>query len=578
MKFLMVFLFLGFLFIFAQTLFAQENSEFEKKAIEEILVDVEKIEDSYQRLIYLSKAGKYLCKYDKNRAEKIFQRAISDLIQTQNKSIVANKDKPDKSYRELSFRSIIILAIAGCNPELAYKYLFQTRPQFLARNLENFYKDPSAFDNKIQSFLTSEISIESDLQRRIIKINPKRVSEFIEHELETILTYQTIELIRILLRENPNLAIQVFEKIVNKIVNSKFYSEEDKKPLKNGYLYIPFFASYILSTLGNEKVNKISQTRVPDKTLSSLAFKIIIESIKNEYIYLSGDLLDIIKRFYPDKVFEYEQMKSKKLNSPEEVEKENFRKITDWSTPYENLLENAKNFSETYQPRLYRFAACKLVYNDQINEAKTLLESQFPDNFYTDKKLSLMIYIRVFESLYAKDYEIAERLTMQIPDPQLKIDALSLLAEVYYKNNLDKEKAVTYLKQAEKIVSENPQEINYFEAMSDIITSYATVAPEIAFPMFDKLHNQTDFSKNRSISLNQYRDYKDLGLEGHFGLKTGFNYNNIVLRLKKISFQKTLEIINKNKSPLARASTKSELFESFVSDFGSLEISRHCKS
>ncbi len=541
---------------------ANKRLEQKKEVIEQILVDAEKLENPEHRATAFSKAGQFLCEFDKNRAKKIFEKSFNELIILQNKIEIDENDDL-KKFNSLSSQRLFIVfqSISDCDPELAYEYLYKSRTKNLSRMLDQFYKDPTSVDRKMLGWLQSESNFETNLQSKIIRVNPERAVEFINHNLNSVITNSTLDFLKTLDRSNPSLSEELTDKVVNKLLDIKLFSDVDKKPIYSGSQFNYIILNSFLRTLGDNKQNKRYLIKVSDDLLSKLAYKVITETIENDFTYIDEDALAVIKRFHPSQIWDFEQMKSERLKTPEVIEAQKFNELKKNNPPSEILLSSVKDFSNSYQQEIYKLTACKLVEENKFNQAKTLFESNYSDEFYRDVKLSMLIYSNASKKWKLGKYQEAEDLISQISDLQLRIDALATLAEIIFNKKQDKEKALSYLATAENIVNQNLNSVVFSEAMVDIISAYALIDPETAFLKFDKLLNHTDFSDKPFVSFKKYSEFKDIGLEGYFGIKNGFNFNPIVSRLKNISFEKTLGIINKNKEPWSRIFSKTHLFE-----------------
>lgn len=546
--------------------------EQKKQVIGEILADIKKLENPDDRANFLAKAGKYLCQVKaKDRAEEVFEETINELL------LVKKKERENSTYKTRYgpfFHIFVLQEISACDPELAYEYLLRIRSPRVKKILEDFYRNPNIYkgDEKTTALVGWELNLESNIKSKIIWRKPERTLELIEHDINTFITHKTLETLRRIPKGKAAEADRLAEKAVKKLLVTDFF-DEDNKPTPSGLAPVYQTANRFLKYFGKTGNKRKYGPKISESLLIRLADKISSEQINSGNLAVYREELEIIRRYFPERFARIEQLKAEWLKTPEIIEAKSFEELKTGPTSAEILLSKAESFSDSYRQKIYTLAACRLVEEKRTAEAESFLQSKYPNEFYRSIKQSLIIYSHILDNLKYGDFQRAEYLIRQIPDPQLKTDALTVLAEKIFLKKQDSKKALMFLAEAGDLLEQNLHKIVYSEAMIDIISAYALVAPDEAFPMFDKLLNQTDYSNKLPVSFKGYNDYKDIGFIGYSGYKNGFTYAPIVARLKNASFEKTLAIINKNKSPKTRVHTKTHLFEraDIYNDYHGLE-------
>lgn len=553
------------------------------KVIEEILQDIPKLEDAKDRTWANAKVGEYLCKFDKDEANKLFNIAVNELIFAQNNSEFVEDDSSGKIYYGSFQRDMVIQSISECDPELALEYLYKTRPQKTSELINLYYKDPTMMRSSIKGvgWMGNEVLRETNLKADVTRRNPKRGIELIKQDLNNALTYKTIYQINDVYRTDKLVAQELADKAIDKIIRLQFF-DSDNKPTLNESFPNYGIASEFLRMFGRENLNQKFKLQISDESLSKLADKISREIIQSGVIFVSNDDLQIINRFFPERSIEIEKIKIAKSNLPENLESNRYSKLIKSDQTIEILLLKAGDFSLKRQDDIYQFAACKMVKNKDYSAAQTLLKEKFSNKDYFDKHYSLIVYSNLIKSVKNKDeFSEAEKYLTQIPDPQLAIDAYAFVAEFYYRKTQTSQKSLKLLAKANEIYKSNLDKINRREASHDILSVYALIDSDLAFDMFDHQINVYDKNLKNDEAFDKYSDVKHIGQVGYFGTKSNRNSHLSVMLLGKNDFERTLSIINKNKSPYSRIILKGNLIEPYKTNFwtfGIERIQRYCDS
>lgn len=555
-----------------------------KIVLEQILADIEKLEEPDERARYLSSAGKEFCKDgEKRRAVELFERSINEFNTAKAKAEKINDKKSFEIIFGGSTRIQVIQEINVCDSELAYDFLLETRPLKLTETLKSFYLNPyySALDPRIVGIVSWEISRELNLKREILRVKPERAEEFINRDLNTFISNQTLDSLDRLSGLNQMLSNNLTERVVEKLLRTQFYNPLDKKEIAFTSPNTFQTATSFLKALGNDSKNNWYRIKVSEDTLVKLADKIAKDATDAKYEWIYADALDVIKRLVPDRYAQFEQMKSDKLKTPEGIEARKFKDLMQDSVPVEKLLNDAGSFSEENQRKIYKFAACKLAIQGNLRSADNLLNENFTDKENTNKRLSLILYQFVYKSLMSEknDFQKAEEWIEHMPDAQLKIDALAFLAEtIYGKDKSNKEKSLLLLSKALKEFESNTDSINQSEAKMDIMNGFSAVEPEVAFQMFETILNPNEKLKVNGETYNKYGKIKDLNWIGLFGARPSLVRNTAISNFVKNNFEKTLHIVNNIDSIGTRIFYKLILLESKLDDFyDSDEIRSYCR-
>ncbi len=544
---------------------ANKLLEQKKLVIEQILLDAAKLELPKDRAWALAKAGAYLCKIDKPRAEKLFERSIKELLFAQNNPESANKEYPGNLPYASIERHNVLRSIGNCDPELAYTYLYQTRSLNLSQVISDFYRDTSLMDRipKEIGSIQSELSKETNLRSDIIRKNPKRAVELISQDLNTFISDRTLERIKILNGTDQKQANQLLEKAVSKLLETKFFDEENKNLVLFGTYRNYHTALIVLRDLGMENLREKYSLKISDELLIKLADKVSEAFLKNTRYWIYEDVLKTIQRILPDRFVQIEQMKADRLKTPEAIESKKYNELTSNNPTSETLLSGTKDFSEKYQARIQRFAACTLVKEERFAEAENLLKDASGEDILSHE-FSLVIYSNVLRDIRDKQYERAETSIEKMPDAHLHIDALAFLAEEIYKQNPkeNRQKSLALLSKAEKLLDSTFETISEALALSDIIPVYALIDPEKAFQKFDSLiRGETENSLKFNKSTKKLKETGILALISFVGIRNVQSYDLIVSRLNSQNFDRTLSIINKLKLPKSRISARLNLLK-----------------
>lgn len=552
-----------------------------KVVLEQILVDIGKLELPEERARFLSSAGKQFCKEgDKGRAVELFELATKEFHIARNRAEnIREKNSEGLIYGGVP-RMFIIQDINDCDEDLAYEYLVRTRPKILSDTLVRFYKNPvySNLDKKIIYVVSWEISRETNLKSEIIRRKSNRAEEFIKQDLQNNISNNTLGYLESLYRKNPTLANSLTEKVVQKLLTMQMY-DIDKKPIFITYPANIQIAVSFLKALGKDEPNERYKMRISDELLIKLADKVSNDILESKYDWVEEYALKTIQRLFPNRFAQIEQMKADKIKTPEAIERQKYNELKENDAAVEELLFDAGNFSEPFQQKIYKLAVCKLVEQEQFNQAGKLFAEKSTDKSHINKRLSLIFYANVIKILQEKNYEQAEKIIRQMPDPQLRIDALAFLArQIYYKDRINnKQKALSLLSDALTEFDLNSAYINQSVGFGNILSVYSLVETDMAFPMFNLLINTKSKSNDNGETYSKYADSEDMREISFYIYNNNDNYSKIISNLRKRDFEKTLEIINKIEQPRTRIYLKLDLLEANnSSDFFLERVERFC--
>ena len=557
-----------------------------KVVLEQVLAELEKLENPEKYPWFFSEAGKYVCETDKARAQKIFERSLTELNKAQKEGEFANKNDANDTVFISPFRFSIIQAISECDSEMAYGYLLKSRPRKLSESLTDFYKDPFALNGvenqRASGWVSMELSYEDRLRSEILRKNDARDVEFIKNDLKKAISSETLEFLRSLHRKNPVLANQLAESAARKLLEVPFYDEQNKRFTgTTQFTYNYNIAERFLREFGKEYPSAKNPFRISEESLRDIADKLSEVILARKIQWIQDDSLSTIRRFFPDRFAAIEQMKAEMSRRPEAIEKQKLKELSENGYSFDQILFVAESFSPENQQKLYKLAACKMVGVNEFAKAKDLIDAKTDDkdNFY--KQLSLINYSHGIKAIDEKDFERSERFMFQIPDAMLRIDALSFLAESVFSSNPkeNRRRALLILEKAKTEFDSNPEILTKRESLKDIISVYALIEPDAAFLMFDNLINQPIID---NISAENRKNAEDrlMGYSPTFsGVNSSLDFGVILSRLQDNDGEKVLGIINKHQSASNRISLKLSLLrKSNIDHFSASEILDYCRN
>ena len=308
---------------FTFSLFAQDSERNKRIALEtqvaqQLLYDLEKLPPDQNRAFVLVKAGQYLCRNDKPRAEKLFERAIKELIIAQNNAEKPVGNDPGYLYYGFSPRLFMIDSISQCDAELGYQYLQKSLPRSLSEIINDYYKNSILLkENNWGNYsLRWELTRERNLKSKITDKKPERLAEFINQDLKNYITPGTLNLLKALYKTDPTLAKQLTEKVFEKLLQLTLF-DENKKPtlIEDGYNFQ--IAQSFLSALGKDQKYEKYPIRVSDELLMRFTDKFSQELLDNGFSWVDESALKIIRRFFPDRSDQFEQRRAEKLKDSE---------------------------------------------------------------------------------------------------------------------------------------------------------------------------------------------------------------------------------------------------------------------
>lgn len=586
MKFILFSVNLCILLIFAPSIFAQLSgnsqganlSEIDKKnkrqteVAEQILVEAKQLKFPQDRAYVLGVVSEFVCRTgSKERAEKIFEESIKELNTAQK----TEKNTDDKLYENLIYgnfpRTVIIQSIKKCDAEMAYKFLLQSRPPKLSQILDDLYKKLISPEPKsvADDALINELLNESSIKTQIIRSKPERLVEFINQDIEKVISYNTIDLIKSLNRKDSELANELMEKAVNKILRLKFYDYENKTPIKAGFYYNLLIAISFLRELEVEPSRNPLRLTISEETLKKLADVVSKEIIDSGLSWLSSDSLKTIKLYFPERITQLEKIKTDRENSPENLEKRKYRQMFKENLPDENILAAADTFSEKNKKNVLKFVACRQVGQGNFEKAKNLLDQNFTENRNSDILLSYVIYSNSLQFVGEKDYITALKFAEKIPVTSLSIEAQVFILKRFYSENPEQNKAQSLIMLSEltKQIDSIAKTENKIPGLGKILEAYALIDANQAFPLFDFLIFQTNKTDFVDPTNSLIKDIAPPGMRTK--TRINFDFLETLKYLSKSDFDKTMLTINKFKNPISRIRVKLGIIsnERVFSDF-----------
>ena len=559
---------------------SEKTPQPEMKAAEQILVDVKSLKSPQDRAYILGYVGEYVCKNgEKARAEKIFEESFREITVAQKSA----KKTDGNIYENLIYgnfpRRIIIQSIANCDAEIAYKFLLQSRPPKLSQILDDFYKKQIYPEPKsvADEALNIEIERESSIKSQIIQKRPDLLAKLINQNIENAITYRTIDLLKELNKKDSALAAELTKKAINKILQLKFYDYEKKKPLRTGYFLNLSTAISFLRELGNDSPRGVSKINISEETLIRLADIISKETINSGLNWLSSDSLKTVERFFPERIEQLEKIKTDNLNSPDNLEKRNYRQMFNENLADEAILTTSENFSESNRKNVFRLIACRQVREGKFDKAKSLINEKFGGKGNPENLLSYVFYSNALRFFLEEDFENASALAKRIPDPLKNLDAQIFLLERFYAKNPEQNKAesLILLSELTKQFDSNSDVKNRVSGLGKILRVNALINAEQAFPLFEFLIYET----NKTDDIDSFFGYLENTPTGSIRVKSSikFEYPKTIKNLAKSDIDRTLLIINKLKRPVSRITLKLSIIKNNYSDYHYEDILDFCR-
>ncbi|MEZ5426650.1 MAG: hypothetical protein R2747_10320 [Pyrinomonadaceae bacterium] len=520
------------------------------RVAEQLLYDLEKLPPDENRAFVLAKAGQYLCQTDKMRAEKIFERAVKELLIAQNKAKKPVGDENGELYYGHAPRLTMIGSISQCDAELGYAYLQKTRPRSMSDLIEAFYKGRVSFEERSREtgHLRSELVQENLLKVTVSKKNPARAAEFIRQDLKNHINFWTIDLLVELYKTDPALANQLTEEAIGKLLQLDFFDPQNKKPIEAELGYKYDVASLFLSPWN--KPYKDYPMQVSRESLINLADKLSRDMLDNGVYSLGGFGLETIEKFFPDRVKQIRQLATEQRKNSEGEKLINFLKK---SPSLEKVLDRAEDFSPWYQKRLFNHTACLMVYDGNFTDARNLITKKWENKKLADHELDKIFYSAAW-SFAGENFDFAIEIVDQISSSDLRTEARALLAGGLFEQNpqANRQKALAILTETRKKLDSDPEIENRLAGMDNILSVYRFIDEEAAFRMFDLLIDQTNEIEGKVEAIDAYST-------GRSSARLGFR--KTVSALKKRDFSRTLDIINKLHRNGAKINTKLALLE-----------------
>jgi hypothetical protein len=525
------------------------------------------------RAYVLARAGKFLCKVDRDRATEQFRLAVGELATAQ--ATVVDLRKGSNLANDLnnssSIRPTILRSVAECDAELALQSLNRTRPPMVESAMSGSREKTNKIGDTSINFTAiaqNETALEQSIIRLAAEQNPDRASALLKESLKKGLTSETFSLLQRLNAKEPEEASRIANSVVENLSSTAF--AKTNPPNYQGLALVSTFLSDYIRTKGqDEKFLKYDDAAI--RSLEERAVAMYLEQ-RNGAGYVSSDLLiKAAEKLSPGNVLRLraqEKALTAKYGGITTSRSQEMSKLMSSNPTAERLVSESKNYSPDERRQLLYSAAYKFADRDDYSAAAALVNENFSDDVL-ENAIQCLNWYYAHRLMNLGKYSEAERMMNDFPENNRNAALMSLAQVVFDK---DKEKngayAVSILNRIRASMPERPptqQEMGY---LLQLVNAYTKIEPEQAFDMVETLVPQINELCDASIVIASFQGGSNMeqgeGIVAQ-GLPYGFYVDySVIQKLADKDLDRTEKLIEQFSRPEMRVTLKMQLAENLA--------------
>lgn len=519
-----------FFLLFVGLCFSQTiNPDFLQKSADSTAKEAASLKLPENKAVAFARLGRIYWRIDQNRARQLFRDSIDQLIIAQkeaelDRTFINRSDLVD--YGET--RKTILDMITAEDEELGFELFQKSRSATVKNVLAGI---PNGSMDKL--IAQREDIIEQTLISRITNKNPARAISYFRRTPRPNPTYLTLEILQTLQTKDKAVADEIISELIQRVLTAKFIQGSPELG----------FTGILLSD-----ASQTNRLKVDAQTLRQLAEK-VADFITKEVSPNQNYLISVVVKYLPEREAElkekYIPLRSS-IYQTSEINKEASDLLNSKATP-DKLLSEADKFPAELRQRIYVKATNQIALSDDIVRAKEILTKNFPKERLPDMFASLNWYLAT-QLTERGEFDKALELIEQVPENSRFNVLIHLANKMQAQKFEDKQKMLTILATARRLMPQIPITYQEFNQMSDLASAYASIDPETAFSLFELLIKKIgeiseasaivdSFQKNSNIRNNEY-----LINSGWIAL---MNLNPSLYSLTRIDFERTIKIISK---------------------------------
>lgn len=517
---------------------AKEKLRREAAFVEQILSDAQNLRLPENRALVYGKIANVLWQTDEKRARRIFQDALNELIAAHGEAETERGSR--QQFNNLIYgqspRWEILNSLAARDADFALEAMLKTRPPKLTQALAQFSVDRQQ-QTTSQQFARNEIQSEQRLIALAADQNPGRAVKLLRESLKRDVSYETINLLKKIHQKDPETADALCAEVAQKLLDTKL--SEDNQDFG--------FIQYFLSEFAQDKPQP-EALKISDSLLRSLADKFVRFSLRPSATsyYFNDGTLKAVEKFFPASAVQLRE--KQKAQQTQSGQYQDYEKLVQSDASAGELLRRANKFPPSYRNELYRKAAEKTAQSGDLSGAQNILTANLPEE-YAAQYLSQMSYNLFNQALSQGKLDEAGALATQIPDENMRFNALIQLAAVIYNKNPqeNKEQAASVLNQARALLADTPEKSADMNSLTTLASGYVRIEPNEAFRLLETLVPPLNELSEASAVVAKFGDYVpfrrgEYQFDGGNGLPGVYNFVNTVKMLKENDFDRAVAI------------------------------------
>lgn len=550
---------------------AAEKLERRSALIERIVADAAEFRLAENRAFVYAKAGSLICRSDREAAQALFQRSVSDLLEAQMVFEPRSTARGERLEFQIArtARPVVLALIAGCDAPFALESLFRTRTPMIQRAVFQAGEPAArvAEPNSSESLVAqSELRLEQNLMRHAAEQNPELAVKLLQDSIRKGVSPETLNLLRKLHEKDPVAAAQLGSETIDRLLSANLGEgsyASNAEGLTNGIL-----SDHIRPRRPDEKT-----FRFPDQQVRSLASKYITFMVGRGNRLYGGALQQLIKiaeTLSPGNVALLKRLERE--NTPREIRNvvpdAEGRRLIESRLPPAQLVAEARKLPAESRGPVYQAAANGMAAAGDLDGALSLLSSNLSGRALENAVANVNSSYAHFLGNQQKWAE-AERMIDQMPEERRPQALMTLARQAHAKAPTEnREYSAALLNRAASMLPERPDDQNSLAQFVQLTIAYAEVEPEQAFRSFQPVIELWNVLSDANAVVRGFQESGSVR-NGEFVLLTGINFgfqmdHTVIRILASADFDQTMRSIDTVTRRELRTSLRFQVIESVL--------------
>jgi hypothetical protein len=483
---------------------AERLQELERKTLgllDEIISSAWSLKLPENRAFVLTTTADLLWTHDEKRARNLFWEALNNLTSPANpagndsttKGPATDKAQSLNQYfATFAARREFLRKVARRDPQLALDMLRATRL-------------PPPEQASAKFGLPGEGDLEQEIASEAAARDPKRALQIARESLAKGLTFQLLNLLFQLNRQNPETASEFAGDLIDKIQTANVATDVYASRLSVQLLRlaripqnVPAENAAVLES-SRLKLNE-DQKRELVEILTNAALSV---SAKADLLAAVSEVMPEVEQFAPDRAAKLKAKQAEFNRTPSKAQRDwnDLNSLVSKGTP-EEMVKAAAKANDEAREELYRNAVITAVMQGKADALREFIKSEVEDE---SRRNSLNDSLDEQEILWAANHSDVEELQKLLPLIRLREQRAEAMAEIamLLEKKGEHDAALKLLDEAQALVKVNLRSETQANALMALMLAYALVDPPRAFAIIEPIIDRANEDISKLLLLDR---------------------------------------------------------------------------